>query len=62
MQGESAAEAHLNTSIIFRRQIRLLVFINNNAWGHQVSGSRDHVKEEIQLQVCYITGRIYTVF
>lgn len=46
MQSESAAGAHFNTGILFRGHTGLLVFINNNAWGHQVSVSRDHVRRK----------------
>ena len=46
MQSESAAGAHFSTGIVFRRQIRLLLFISNNARGHQVSVSRDRVRRK----------------
>lgn len=37
MQSESAAGAHFKPALIFRRQIEVLLFIDNKAQGHEVS-------------------------
>lgn len=62
IQSESAAGAHFNTRIIFRRQNELLIFINNCTSGHKVSVGRVHVKRKHSCGLFNLTVWVYSVF